>query len=170
MASNEEILGSIVSESCISLFRDYSLPLLRADDMSFEGDSALLYCGALGFSGEQIRGTLVLATSQEPLGRTTPIQGSSHHEWIAELANQLLGRIKNKLLPHGVTLHLSTPIVLRGDYRGIVPRKPDSTPFAFRCDNGAVCVWFDAELIRDLDLSKIEPDTEAVDEGEMLLF
>lgn len=167
---NSEIIDSVVSESCISLFQDYSLPLERSPRLPNENDAKLLYCGVLGFSGEQMRGTLLLATSREPLGRTSPTSDSSFREWIAELANQLLGRIKNKLIPRGVTLHLSTPIVLRGEHLAPIPRDASIVPYAFTCEGGYVVVWFDAELKTGLDLSAVDANAELISEGESMLF
>lgn len=168
--NNEETIEQVVNESCIQLFEDYSLPLKRADIKALdERDTELLYCGVVGFSGEQMRGTMLLATSREPLGRTSPTNDASLREWIAELANQLLGRVKNKLIPRGVTLHLSTPIVLRGQHLAPLPRS-ELVPFAFSCDGGYVCVWFDAEVQPGIDLSSVSETDGLISEGESMLF
>jgi len=167
--SNAEILESTVNEACISLFEDYSLPLRRTTSGDLVGESELLYCGVIGFSGEQMRGSLLLATSREPLGRTSPTSDASFREWIAELSNQLLGRIKNKLLPRGVTLHLSTPIVLRGQHLAPIPHA-DLIPFVFCCAGGYVCVWLDAEMSPGLDLSQVHQPDGLIGEGESMLF
>ena len=169
MTTNEEVIEQTVSEACISLFEDYSLPLLRTKTGPLSGDTELLYCGVVGFTGEQMRGSVLLATSREPLGRTSPTNEASFREWIAELSNQLLGRVKNKLIPRGVTLHLSTPIVLRGQHLAPVPRA-ELVPFLFSCDGGYVCVWFDAELQPGLDLTKVEENSGLIGEGESMLF
>lgn len=167
--TNESVIETTVSEACIGLFEDYSLPLLRTTTGPLDGDSELLYCGVVGFSGEQMRGSLLLATSREPLGRTSPTTDASFREWIAELANQLLGRIKNKLIPRGVTLHLSTPIVLRGHHLAPIPRA-ELVPFVFRCEGGYVCVWFDAEVAQGIDLTVVTESEGLISEGESMLF
>jgi hypothetical protein len=169
LTENDRIIESAVSEACISLFEDYALPLRKAETAALEVGPELLYAGVVGFSGDQMRGSLLLATSNEPLGRTTPTSDASLREWIAELTNQLLGRIKNKLIPRGVTLHLSTPIVLRGQRIAPMPRGQDA-PFVFTCEGGAVCVWFDAEIVPGIDLSKIVDSTGLISEGESMLF
>ncbi|MEY4577805.1 MAG: hypothetical protein RL701_2508 [Pseudomonadota bacterium] len=169
MASqNDEILEQVVSDSCVSLFDDYKLPLARVQYGQLAESEPLLFCGVVGFSGEHMRGTLLLATSKEPLGRTSPTTDSSLREWIAELSNQLLGRIKNKFLPRGVTLHLSTPIVLRGQHIAPVSHA-ELVPFAWQCDGGCVCVWFDAEYAPTLDLSQVAEEV-GVEEGTSMLF
>jgi hypothetical protein len=170
MNNNDPIIESAVSECCLALFEDYALPLRRCDVSEAPGAEPLLFCGVVGFSGEQMRGTLLLATSREPLGRTSPSNDASLREWIAELANQLLGRIKNKLLSRGVTLHLSTPIVLRGEHIAPVG-KVELTPCMFACEGGIVCVWFDSELAAGVDLSQeVAPPEGVVGEGTSMLF
>jgi hypothetical protein len=166
---NDEVIESAVSDSCLSLFEDYALPLRRTDVSSLTSNAELLFCGVVGYSGEQMRGTLLLATSREPLGRTSPTTEGSLREWIAELSNQLLGRIKNKLLTRGVTLHLSTPIVLRGQHLAPLSRT-ELVPFAFACEGGAVCVWFDAELAPGIDLTTVVDTDGLASEGTSMLF
>jgi hypothetical protein len=165
---NDEVIEMAVSESCLSLFEHYTLPLVRVHGQPSE-EPELLFCGVVGFSGDQMRGTLLLATSREPLGRTSPTTDASLREWIAELSNQLLGRIKNRLIPHGVTLHLSTPIVLRGQHISPVTRA-ELVPYLFACDGGYVCVWMDAELQPGVDLTKMVETEGLVSEGTSTLF
>lgn len=167
--SNEEILDSAITESCLSLFEDYKLPLARVPLDQITRDPELLYCAVVGFSGDQMRGSVLLATSREPLGRTSPTSDASFREWIAELSNQLLGRIKNKLIPRGVTLHLSTPVVLRGQHLAPLTRA-ELVPIVFHCEDGHVCVWFDYEQSPDLDLSKVNEEAAVITEGESMLF
>jgi hypothetical protein len=167
--TNDEVVATTVNEACLSLFEDYALPLQPTAARDLPDDSSLLYCGVVGFSGEQMRGTLLLATSREPLGRTSPSTDASLREWIAELSNQMLGRIKNKLFAHGVTIHLSTPIVLRGQHLAPLSRT-ELVPFAFVCEGGQVCVWFDAELAANVDLTAVVETTGLAAEGTSMLF
>lgn len=167
--NSQEILDNIASESCISLFNDYSLSLQRAASPDDSHSRELVYCSVIGFSSEQMRGTLLLATSSEPLGRTSPVQGGSLREWIAELANQLLGRIKTKLAERGVLLALSTPVVLRGGHLRPLTAQ-EVAPLTFTCDGGCVCVWVDAILAQELDLSHVQEDCQVMGEGEAMLF
>jgi hypothetical protein len=166
---NDEVIEKAVSDSCLSLFEHYALPLVRVSDGMLTEEADLLFCGVVGFSGEQMRGTLLLATSREPLGRTSPTTDASLREWIAELSNQLLGRVKNHLFAHGVTLHLSTPVVLRGQHISPVSRA-ELVPYLFSCDGGYVCVWMDAELQPGVDLTQIVSTEGLAEEGTSMLF
>jgi hypothetical protein len=166
---SREIVNSLTSEACISLFSDYSLPLRPAQKDDKDRNPELLFCSVIGFSSDQMRGTLVLATTSEPLGRTTPVQGGSLREWVAELSNQLLGRVKRQLMERGVILAMSTPIVLRGERLHPMPNN-DAPALTFVCDGGCVCVWVDAEIEPGVDLSHVQKDGAGIGEGEALLF
>jgi hypothetical protein len=166
---NSEILEEIVSTACLSLFDDYKLPLVRIKQGALRGDVPLIFCGVVGFNGDQMRGTLLLATSEKPLGATTPSTDSSLQEWIAELANQLLGRIKNRLLSRAVTLHLTTPIVLRGQHIAPVSHA-ELVPYTFECAGGYVCVWLDAEVAANIDLSTVVATDDVIGEGMGTMF
>lgn len=165
---NESILEQCVIDCCLSLFTDYTLPLELVQSPGKDFSAPLLFCGVVGFSGEQLRGTLLLATSREPLGRTSPTTDASLREWIAELSNQLLGRIKNRLLPRGVVLFLSTPVVLRGEHISPMPRS-ELKPLMFACEGGTVCVWLDAELTSGVDLAA-QVEDEGLAEGSGMFF
>lgn len=153
----------------MSLFSDYSLTLQPSEAVLEESSRILAFCAVIGFSSQQMRGTLLLATSSEPLGRTTPIQGGPLREWIAELSNQLLGRIKRQLAERGVILAISTPVVLRGEHLRPLSSK-ELDPLIFACDGGSVTVWLDAELATELDLSQVHTDCQIMGEGEAMLF
>jgi hypothetical protein len=74
--TNEEVIDQVVTSSCTSLFVDYALPLEQVDRQKLTGRMNMTFCGVIGFTGDQMRGTLVLATSDEALGRTLPSSGS----------------------------------------------------------------------------------------------
>ena len=167
--NSQQIVDNIASEACLSLFHDYSLTLQRADISGDDGARELVYCAVIGYSSEQMRGTLLLATSSEPLGRTAPVAGSSLREWIAELSNQLLGRVKTRLAERGVLLAISTPVVLRGSHLRPLTTQ-EVAPLTFVCDGGCVCVWMDAVLSPELDLSQVQTDCQVMGEGEAMLF
>jgi CheY-specific phosphatase CheX len=169
ISSNNDIIEKCVSEACITLFTDYSLPLERMTSEAAPAEHPLLFCGVIGFSGDQMRGTMLLATSKEPLGRTSPSTDASLREWLAELANQLLGRVKNRLFTHGVHLHMSTPIVLRGEHISPVSQA-ELVPFSFVCDGGVVCVWFDVDVTPGVDLTQSVETESVAAEGTGFLF
>ena len=68
----------------------------------------------IGLAGG-LRGMLVLSLPPELLARShpgAPAVPTDFIDWLSELANLLLGRIKCRLLAHGVTIELSTPLIV----------------------------------------------------------
>jgi hypothetical protein len=67
------------------------------------------------FSGHSAGGTLVLASSPGILRRSMPYDADDTvpmdvlRDWCGELANQVLGRVKDRLVRHGATIYVGTP-------------------------------------------------------------
>jgi CheY-specific phosphatase CheX len=72
-----------------------------------------LKLAVIGFGGENMRGMLALSLEPSLLARTCPA-ADSHDDWLCELSNLLLGRFKGDLLRLGITVHLSTPMLVEG--------------------------------------------------------
>ena len=169
-ATNKEKLDRLVAENCIKLFADYKLDMhAREPGEAFEPERFLL-CGIIGFTAKQVKGALVLATTREPLDRTNPDAGPSHRDWICELANQLLGRVKNQMLSRGVEIFPSTPIALRGEHLSPVLEQ-SLVAELFTAERGVVCVWMDCEFAEDFELSdETACSVPPIAEGEAVLF
>jgi CheY-specific phosphatase CheX len=158
------LIHQIAACACTKLFDSYGVKLQQVDP-SANPTLPVILSGLVGFSGPGIRGASILAASEKPIAKSNPVDGSLA-DWIAELANQLVGRIKNQLLLRGADLYVTTPIVLPGDH--IAPmRRPDITPLVFAADGGSVYVWIELETQPEFVLGT---PSEVVSEGEALLF
>jgi len=164
------ILDRLVAENCLKLFADYKLEIHAGEPSESLATEPFLLCGVLGFTGKHMRGALVLATTKEPLERTNPAANPSHRDWICELVNQLLGRVKNQMLSRGVEIFASTPIALRGEHLSPVLQQRLVAEL-FTAEGGVVCVWMDCEFDADFVLTE-ESFGEAapLSEGDTLLF
>src|SRR5438876_413749 len=83
-------------------------------------------------------------------------------------ANQLLGRIKNKLLTYGVTLEMSTPTVIFGlELIRKSSRSSICRQFSFRQGEDALSIYFDAVAAPGFELTPpTEPPEPGIAEGE----
>jgi hypothetical protein len=164
-------IDDLVFDCCRELFSDYSLDALPRGIEEFPPAERLALCGVMGFGGRQMRGALVLAATREPLEKTNPGGFGSQRDWICELANQLMGRVKNRLLTVGVEILLATPAGLSGDNLNLAPGKV-RTPQVFAIENGFVCVWIDCELSEGFELVMTPSGgfEAAMPEGETVLF
>ncbi len=163
-------LDDLVFDCCQELFAAYELAVEPRPRESFPPTERLAFCSVMGFGGKPMRGALVLATTKEPLEQTLPGGADSQRDWICELSNQLMGRVKNRLLALGVDIHLATPAGLSGDNLSAAPAKLRA-PQVFEVANGFVCVWIDCEYVDGFELPRAEVSAEpAMPEGEALLF
>lgn len=158
------LVESIAENAVADLFHAYGVPLARgAADKDLTRSIHL--SGIVGFSGPGLRGSCILAASAEPIHNTIPVDGSDR-DWIAELANQLIGRIKNRLLSHGAEVYVTTPVVLRGKHLAPVPRV-ELPPLTFHANPGNVFVWIELETMPGFSLG---PPMDTVPEGTAMLF
>ncbi len=165
----ESDLRSLMIECCIELFDAYDV-LLTPETGPTSRDHELVVSGIIGFSGEQLQGTLVLCATQALLD-SPMFRDASSEDWIGELANQLLGRIKNRLLSYGITIFLSTPVTMRGSQLDPAPRHDDIEPLHLRGQAEGAVVWFDVEPNDNIELQPIgNAETPAQREGDILLF
>jgi CheY-specific phosphatase CheX len=134
--------------------------------------SDLVLAATLGFAGPSLNGTLAVAVPQPLLGLLSPLkqptQKLSHGDWIAELANQLLGRVKNQLVAYGIDMRLGTPAVVEGRDLRLHATGNALIEHRLRCREILVCVWLDMVVSEDLRITKTKD--ESADEGSVLLF
>ena len=167
-AEASQIFDREVADNCLKLFADYQLDIrVREPGDSIVAERFLL-CGIVGFTAKNLRGVLVLAATKEPLELTNPTS-TTHRDWVCELANQLLGRVKNRILLRGVELYASTPVALRGEHLlPILQQNPVAE--VFTADRGVVCVWLDCDF-DDAFAFPENPDViPPIEEGAMVLF
>lgn len=144
-------------------------------------DAAAILAGLVSFSGAAMRGSVILSSSfglvtqaRPPLARATPLSADSAADWIlardwaGELANQVLGRMRNRLRLQG-PVFIAQPVVLSGAAlsfalaRGSRPR-----PHTFVARNQKV--WFCMDALSDPGLKvSLDADSER-DEGRIIEF
>jgi len=93
-------------------------------------------------------------------------------DWGGELANQLLGRLKSRLLAHGVTILLGTPTTVSGlDLRvRSLPGELHFAPSWLRAGADWLVVRLDAVATGEVTLSNSPEPAAAAKEGDILLF
>jgi len=166
MSEVHDRLADLVEESCIALFSDYLIAIKRSNEPA--PTQQVAFCGVIGFTGDDMCGSLMLACSREPLELTQVSGDAMMRDWIAELTNQLLGRVKNRLLACGTAIYSAVPVVLSGER--IAPIATQRLGHLFIADAGVVSVWFDTELRADFAFSTVD-DTSAIGrEGEAIFF
>lgn len=115
----EALFAASLSESTGELLDSYETVPSALPPRRQEVPREDLCIASIGFTGPEVRGSLVIMAADEVLAAS--LSGVARDEandelfadWAAELANQLCGRLKNKLLRQGVQVTISVPSVLR---------------------------------------------------------
>jgi CheY-specific phosphatase CheX len=172
-------MAPLLTECFLQLFAFYgaAAELVPGSDPGPRSDRDEL-ASFVGLFGPHARGALLTVTSMPLLIAThpmaalgQPIDECMAQDWHNELSNQLAGRLKTKLTPHGIgDLRLTPPKCLIGAGMRGFSRDHDRA-LAFRAMGVPVQVVLELYVDETLDLGRVvAPDEAQVAEGEFLLF
>lgn len=128
----------------------------------------------IGFHGGGLRGSMGLGVSTALVDKIA-LPGREGagltDDWLSEMSNQLLGRVKNRLMRHGVTISIALPMVLRGVRVELVGAGKELWAYPFDSADGSLCVWLDVLAEPDLQLAATsDEELDIPSEGELILF
>ena len=166
MKSVREALRDILATKAHELFADYGVSC-ESVDAPYATDREL--CGILGFTGDHVCGSVVLAATQDAISSSNPIGDGATRGWVSELTNQLVGRFKNTLLRCGVELVMSIPVVLTATQLLPMPQAAIA-PMRFAVGAGFLTLWLELEVDPDVVLAEPNSDMTVAAEGDTLLF
>ena len=132
---------------------------------------------SIGFASPNLRGSLTMTADRAFVIQSRPaeLRDSKPSEievsdWMGELGNQLLGRLKNRLIAYGVVIDLGTPAVLYGvEIQRHMGRRPVACQRFVLSDGGKLVVHLDADVSEDFQIIE-DTGAEAMPEGEVALF
>jgi len=172
MKTAPSFLDTIVQSATVDLFRSYGVavaPVARRTVRPANLPEG--HCGAISFNGQGVNGALTLFVPLPILGLTKPgmLQAPQARDWIRELTNQLMGRIKTRLLQLGVTLSMGLPSAL--DRRLVERRERPSGSllvFEFRTIRDAITVTLEGAF--DESGFKYSGTANPGSEGDVIIF
>ncbi len=166
----EEFLDAL-GQVCQQLFEAYGHAVER-DAVASECTVA----GVIGFVGSGVRGSVVLATVADVGVATRPVAAKSVSEandWVGELSNQLLGRLKNHyFLAYGVDIQMSAPVTVSGrDLSCVFGNRGGEAdkPLHFMSKPGPITIWSELRLDEGFVLGP-KAKAACAEEGGMELF
>jgi hypothetical protein len=166
MTAVQERIRTILGDKAQELFADYGV---ACESVATVPDSARELCGILGFTGDQVCGSVVVSATVEAIASSNPIGDGATRGWVAELTNQIVGRFKNTLLRCGVELVMSIPVVLTASHLAPMPQAP-LAPVRLAVGTGFLTLWLEVEIDPDLVLAEPTADLQIALEGDTLLF
>ena len=172
MPDNRTFLKTIIQSATVELFQAYRVaaaPVVTGSQLAENLDN---YVGGYGnFYGPGLNGTLAMLVPRDvfSLVKVEGLRVFNVLDWTRELTNQLLGRIKNRLVQYQMALRTDTPSAIEG--KSLELRRAGATPFVsivFRTIRGDILVT----LTGTIDYSKFSYSGAVVtaNEGDVILF
>jgi hypothetical protein len=151
---------------------DYGVVDASAAGASLNGSNMV---AAIDFSGKELRGTVVFRAAPSVIqqtyraagGQTSPLELSESADWMCELVNQLVGRIKNKLRPYQVSFTVNLPRLLATLPPELLERSVRSR---FVSDRGIFAGYLELLVSPGFAFDEPSSDVSLPDEGELVLF
>ena len=114
MNSPNRIIDIIVQRATIDLFGSYGMAIAPSSGPDTKKTPYYDYLALVNFSSAQFRGSLTFSASPATLGamKKDLVTTLAQRDWTRELANQLMGRIKNKLIRYQLTLEATLPQIV----------------------------------------------------------
>lgn len=159
-------IADLTANCCIELFAAYGVAL-STNAAEFIVSEEVLLSGVIGFVGPTLRGTCLLVGNRSPIELSSP-QKEHTRDWVGELTNQLVGRLKRKFLGFGLEVALTTPVVLSGLHLRPMPRGKLS-PRVFGTESGSIMIWVEVEAEPGFELGPAVSDSTSA-EGDVLMF
>jgi len=164
------------AKSCAELFTAYGLTgHLRRDTSGAPAPARPSYASVLSAAGKDIRLSSTVSMDRDVLALTHP-SGSAHarerdlEDWCRELNNQLMGRVKNKMLRLGCEVATGLPVLVSGTgVAVVVPEDVDSRQYLFTSEHGNMTFTLEMLFAPEFAFGTT-PDEEVKREGELALF
>jgi hypothetical protein len=155
------LVVDVHAKACSDLIAAYGLiNHLRREQRHESAPHRVNYASVLCATGDGIRLSSTLSTDAELLERTHPAAGSTRIErrdvedWCRELNNQLMGRVKNKLLRLGCEMTTGIPVLICGTgIAAVTPSEVDHRQYFFSSDYGCMTFTLAMALSPAVDLA-----------------
>jgi hypothetical protein len=138
---------SFMDDALIKSLDDFTLEPSPAPEPSVE-----LLKARLCFSGADMKAEAFLSCSRSFLQKTCPLpRGTADHstavlkDWLGELANLVIGRLKNRLLAHEITIKISPP-----SFEGNWPKTKDSQSLLFWHQLDGSWIGFECAIVGEI--------------------
>lgn len=164
-------IDALVLGALVDLFQAYGVAMAPLPRIAAARAPALPELSAtIAFSrAGAAPGRLSLSAPGAVLDLTRGGASTQRTDWIRELANQLMGRIKNRLLHFNARVEVGQLLVVDSKQLGLqLERTPTARVYAGRTLRGEVVVTLDG-MPEESELSYVGASAQPA-EGDMLLF
>ena len=177
MSGDLERFEEILSTCMVELLTEMGHPAERVSperERVWLPESLTAFCG---FGGTDLRGSVTILGPVELFSRIHPLPSTASPrdlaDWACELANQTVGRYRNRLLAYDVRLALGVPqSALAEKVRLSSQLRQCRSPLCLAIDGLVLETWLELNIRPGFTLSEAPADerTAAVKEGSVLFF
>ncbi|MGC4093430.1 MAG: hypothetical protein QM756_37150 [Polyangiaceae bacterium] len=177
MNDTRSILHTIVQGSTVDLFHSHGIAVAPITQIA-RGENGLEapangdLLGSITFSGRGCTGTLIVSMPEAvfALLKQEPGRPFAGRDWIREAANQLLGRIKNRLMQFQVSISSGLPSTPGRDaIERLRGRSSLFLGYGFRTLRGRICVALGGEIDHSMFVYT-GARVNLPNEGDIILF
>jgi CheY-specific phosphatase CheX len=170
-------LTEIITEAISSFAQINGLPF-DAGSMKVTAakDRPTDLAGHIGFTSDQMKGSLTLLCDMKFLEKTYPASSDGQKaedtelkDWLGEMANLLLGRTKNILLEYGINLSLGTPTIITGKEINFDSSSLNNY-FNFTLAQNPISLYANVKVGKNVEFTKKEETNQGAKESDVLLF
>ena len=148
MSSHIEAIGQHLLESTCQVFEDNAVSLSDAARCEPLGDW-LDPIAVIGFGGETLRGSVSFEVPWRVIQASHPARSSATDDlvdWVSELSNLVLGKLKTRLRGRGVVIQLGLPMTFTTRATQTGATGAPRLQYRLRAPDGPVLVRFSAEV------------------------
>jgi CheY-specific phosphatase CheX len=169
----------LLSSSVVEFFDSYGVECAALPDDEGEAAQESLELGSIvGLRGKAVRGALAFVAPVSLITDLLPVPQDEEHveiqlrDWCAEIANQVVGRLKNKLGSMTVDFDVGTPVCFTGRaIRLVFLPGAEGLSLSFRAAATPVRVHLDCSIgFECTALDAVGEDLRIAAEGDVILF
>lgn len=179
-AKDHQVLNELYIQACHALLSAYGLTAnVQEQGSGANTRNRASYVSLLGACGDGIGLSSMLRIDRELVIRTHPagVANISRHDledWCLELNNQLVGRLKNKLLGYGRVVVVGLPVLLAGtDVRAVADSNSELRHYSVESADGQITLTLATLIGPEVELHEMESsmnDEVVMAEGAVALF
>jgi hypothetical protein len=165
------LVSRLLTEVTLALFEAYEVDITPLGEDTVPPSRPYACVGVLSFTSATLGGSLLLMLERGVIERSYTLPNPNLPDWTGELANQLVGRLKNALARFGVNVNLSIPVVVSGTGLSMPPSaSPIHCYHRYDSSYGRVAVRLNVFVPQGVDIELIETEDQSLAEGRGLLF
>jgi hypothetical protein len=176
--ASEERLTQLLTSCLIELLRGLGVEPTLCPERRCEGASGKVLAAFVGFGDDDLRGSFSLVGESRLFARLYPLAKSDDPQhlmdWACEMANQAVGRLRNRARLYGVRLTAGAPQSALAERVRLSPSlRPSRTPIVLGIDDMVLETWLELDLrpsVHMADQPNEDNNAGGVAEGDVLLF